>query len=266
MGSVWTARAQSRILGVMHPFLDHPRPLAIAHRGGGLEHEENTMPAFAHAVDLGFTHLELDVHATSDGAVVVHHDATLARMAGDPRAIRALTLAEVRAVRTHGGASLPLLAEVLEAFPRSFVNIEAKSDAAVEPLIALVRRMGVLGRIGMGNFNPVRMARLRRALGPDLCWSPGHIGVLGLWLSGWGLPFAAPFPMVQVPVRFKGIDVVTPRFLAAAHARNIAVQVWTVDARAEMERLLDMGVDAVMTDRPTLLREVLMARGQWQGA
>lgn len=249
----------------MHPFLAHPRPLAIAHRGGGLEHEENTMPAFAHAVALGFTHLELDVHATADGAVVVHHDATLTRMTGDARAVAALRLADLRALKTHGGAPLPLLEQVLEAFPNTFVNIEAKSDAAVEPLIALVRRMGVLGRIGMGNFNPARMARLRRALGPDLCWSPGHLGVLGLWLSGWGLPFRAPFPMVQVPLRFKGIDVVTPRFIAAAHRRKIAVQVWTVDERAQMERVLDMGVDAVMTDRPTLLREVLLERGQWRG-
>jgi len=248
----------------MHPFLDHPRPLAIAHRGGGLEHEENTMPAFAHAVGLGFTHLELDVHATSDGAVVVHHDATLARMTGDPRAIGTLTWAELRGLRTHGGAALPLLSEVLEAFPDAFINIEAKSDAAVAPLIQLVRKMGVLDRIGMGNFNPARMRRLRAALGPGLCWSPGHLGVLGLWLAGHGLPFRAPFAMVQVPARFKGIAVVTPGFIAAAHARKIAVQVWTVDTRPEMERLLDMGVDALMTDRPRLLRAVMVARGQWR--
>lgn len=248
----------------MHPFLAHPRPLAIAHRGGGLEQEENTMPAFAHAVALGFTHLELDVHATADGAVVVHHDATLLRLTGDPRAVSSLTLAELRGVRTHGGARVPLLSEVLEGFPGAFVNIEAKSDAVVEPLIALVRQMGAVNRIGMGNFNPLRMARLRRGLGPGLCWSPAHLGVLGLWLSGWGLPFPARFAMVQVPMRFKGIDVVTPRFVAAAHARKIAVQVWTVDERAQMERLLDMGVDGVMTDRPSLLREVLIARGEWR--
>ena len=104
------------------------------------------------------------------------------------------------------------------------------------------------------------------ALGPGLCWSPAHSGVLRLWLAGWGLPVAVPdFPCVQVPTHFKGIPVVTRRFVKAAHARGIQVHVWTVDDEAEMERLLDLGVDGVMTDRPTLLRQVLERRGAWHG-
>ena len=249
----------------MHPFLDHPRPLAIAHRGGSLEGEENTMPAFAHAIALGYTHLETDVHLTRDGVVVVHHDPTLARMTGDPRAIADLTWDELRAVRTPGGASVPRLCDLLESWPDRFVNLESKSDAVVAPLAELITRMKALHRIGTGSFDPDRTARLRALLGDGLCWSPAHRGVLGLWLRGWHLPLrTGSFQMVQVPLFFRGIPVVTPRFLRAAHQRGIQVQVWTVDDAATMHRLLDMGVDALMSDRPTLLKEVLMARGQWR--
>ncbi len=248
-----------------HPFLDHPRPLAIAHRGGALEGEENTLPAFMRAVGLGYTHVELDVHATADGQVVVHHDDTMQRMFGDPRALATLDWDTVRGLRTEGGASAPLLAEVLESFPELNVAIEAKSDAVVEPLAELLRGMAVLDRVSVGAFAPARTQRLCAALGPDLCWSPAHAGVARLWLAGWGLPVlrAAGFDVVQVPVQYKGIPVVTRRFLRAAHARGIQVQVWTVNAVDEMKRLLDMGVDAIMTDRPSLLRDVMTERGAW---
>lgn len=251
----------------MHGYLDHPRPIAIAHRGGSLEAEENTLPAFAHAVSLGYRHVETDVHATSDGVVVIHHDATLQRLTGDLRAIASMTWAEMQQVRTHGGAQIPRLSDLLDDHPALFINIEAKSDTVVDPLAHLVRRMGVLDRVGVGSFEPSRTARLRAALGQGLCWSPAHRGVLGLWLAGWGLPMPRPgFAVVQVPRRFRGLDVVTPRFVHAAHRVGVKVQVWTVDDAPAMHALLDMGVDGLMTDRPTLLKEVLIARGAWHGS
>jgi len=247
-------------------FLDQPCANAIAHRGGGLEAEENTLPAFARSVALGYTHVELDVHATRDGVVVVHHDPTLARMTGDARAIADLDWAELRAIHTHGGAGIPRLDALLEEFPGLFVNIDAKSDHVVVPLASLIRRMGVLERIGTGSFRPGRTAALRALLGARLCWSPAHRSVLGLWLRGWGLPLPlAGFPVVQVPLYYKGIPVVTPRFLRAAHRVGIVVQVWTVNEADAMVRLLDMGVDGLMTDRPALLRQVLEERGEWRG-
>lgn len=250
-----------------HPFLNHPRPIAFAHRGGSLEAEENTLPAFAHAVALGYSHVELDVHATTDGVVVIHHDETLERMAGDPRAVGTLDSATLAGLRTRGGAEIPALAALLEEHRELFVNIEAKSDAVVGPLADLIRRLGVLDRVCVGSFSPARVAGLRAALGPGLCWSPAHLGAGRLWVAGWGLPVGRlAFPVVQVPVSYRGLPVVTPRFLRAAHARGIQVQVWTVDDRSEMVRLLDMGVDGLMTDRPLLLRQVLQERGQWRGA
>ncbi|MFN4273672.1 MAG: glycerophosphodiester phosphodiesterase family protein [Aliihoeflea sp.] len=249
-----------------HPYLDHSLPIAFAHRGGSLEVEENTMPAFEHAVRLGYTHIELDVHATSDGVVVIHHDDMLERMAGDPRKIGDLDWATLSQVRTKAGATLPRLDELLLSFPGLNVNIEPKSDSVLGPLADLLRGTNAVSRIGIGCFDPRRTESLRLMLGDELCWSPAHAGVFRLWLKGWGLPATTgDFQMVQVPPSYLGIPIVTQRFVETAHARGVQVHVWTVDEEAEMERLLDLGVDALMTDRPTLLRTVLKRRGQWHG-
>jgi glycerophosphoryl diester phosphodiesterase len=249
-----------------HPFLDHPRPLAVAHRGGSLEAEENTMAAFARAVGLGYTHIETDVHATRDGVAVIHHDATLARMTGDPRAIADLDWTDLARVRTHGGAAIPRAEELLAAFPSLRVTFELKCDRVAGPLAEVIGRADALDRVCVGSFSAARTAAVRALLGPGLCWSPARGGVLALWLAGWGLPIPRPdFGLVQVPPVHKGIPVVTPRLIRTAGRRGIDVQVWTVDDAAGMERLIDLGVGAIMTDRPSLLREVLIRRGQWPG-
>lgn len=246
----------------LHPFLDHPAPLAIAHRGGSLEAEENTLPAFAHAVRLGYTHVELDVRATRDGVVVVHHDPTLARMFNDPRAIADLTWPEIAPLRTSNGAGVPRLAEVLETWPALFVNIEPKCDDVVAPLAALLTQARALDRVAVGSFSGARTAALADALGAGLCCSPDWRGVLRVRLAGLGLPLPAPprAQVLQVPERWKGIPVITPGFLRAAQRMGLPVQVWTVNEPADMDRLLNLGVDALMTDRPSLLRDILRRR------
>jgi glycerophosphoryl diester phosphodiesterase len=121
-----------------------------------------------------------------------------------------------------------------------------------------------MARVAVGAFVPEHTAEARARLGDGLLWSPGRPGVLGLWLQGWGLPLPRPgFRVMHVPPAFRGIPVVTRRLMRAARRHGVAVQVWTVDEAAEMERLLDMGVHAVMTDRPSVLRDVMRARGLW---
>lgn len=244
-----------------HPFLDHPLPIAFAHRGGSLEVEENTMAAFAHAVALGYSHVETDVQATRDGVAVIFHDDTLERMTGEKVRVGALDWAELAARRTKGGNPIPRLDTVLAEWPGLCLNLEAKADAAVAPMAEAIRRAGALPRVCIGSFEGRRTAEARRLLGPDLLWSPARGGVLALWLRGWGLPLPRPdFRAVQVPPRHRGIEVVTRRFVHAAHAAGVQVHVWTVDEAAEMEHLLGLGVDGIMSDRPTLLRRVLAAR------
>jgi glycerophosphoryl diester phosphodiesterase len=247
-------------------FLDHPLPLAFAHRGGALEREENTLPAFAHAVALGYRFLETDVQTSRDGVAVIFHDDTLARIFGRPERMAELTWPELARLRTPGGAAPMRLEDLLEAFPDARINLDPKTDAAVEPMAEAIRRCAALDRVCVGSFDAGRTDRLRRLLGERLCWSPSHAGVARLWLAGWGLPLpAGEYPVVQVPPSFHGIPVVTRRFVAAAHARGVQVHVWTVDDTAAMERYLDLGVDGLMTDRPSLLRQVLERRGQWTG-
>lgn len=249
-----------------HPFLDHPRPTAIAHRGGGLESEENTLAAFQHALQLGYSHVELDVHASKDGVVVIHHDETLERMTGDRRTISDLTWRELSFVRTHGGAAIARLEEFFAAFPGLYAIIEPKSDEVVRPLADAIATANALPRVCVGSFSQDRISTCRALLGEGLCHSPAHGGVLRIWLAGWGMPAGvSSAPVLQVPTRYCGLPVVTRRFVNAAHQSDTLVQVWTVNEASEMTRLLDLGVDGILTDRPSLLRQVLMERGQWHG-
>ena len=249
-----------------HPFLDHPSPLAFAHRGGDEVAAENTMEAFEHAVGLGYRYLETDVHATADGVLVAFHDRTLDRLAGRTGRVADLTAAELAALRIDGRYRVPLLADLLDAWPGVRINIDPKTDAAAALLPAALRRANAIDRVCVGSFSGRRLARLRWAVGPALCTSMGPWDVGRLWLAAKGLP-AGPFAAncAQVSPTHRGLTIVAPRFLAAAHRRRLPAHVWTINEADEMRRLLDLGVDGLMSDRPSLLKQVLRERGQWTG-
>ncbi|CAN5629281.1 glycerophosphodiester phosphodiesterase [soil metagenome] len=245
-------------------FLDHPGPLAFAHQGGGAEHPENTMVAFEHAVSLGYRYLETDVHATADGVLVAFHDDDLDRMTDHGGSIEDLPWSVVRHARIQGGHPIPLLEDMRGAWPEVGINIDPKHDAAVGPLAALLARTGAAGRVGVGSFSDRRLARLVRSVGPDLCTSLGPIGVARLVVASRGVPVGRlRAACVQVPVTRRGITVTDARLVEEAHQRGLQVHVWTVDDPVEMLRLLDLGVDGLMTGRPTLLKAVLEERGEW---
>lgn len=244
----------------MHPYLDWPGPIPFAHRGGASDNPENTMPAFEHAVALGYTYLETDVHATADGVLVAFHDPDLTRTCGLSGTIATLPAREVAAARVDGREPIPLFEELVGSFPDARFNIDCKADSAVRPLVDAVRRLDCLDRICIGSFNDRRLRRLRAALGPGLCSSFGPAQVAALVSAGrvpWGGQVA------QVPVRAGRVTVVSPRTVRAAHRRGLQVHVWTIDDPAEMRRLLDLGVDGIMTDRPQILKDVLIERGDW---
>lgn len=220
------------------------------------------MPAFRAAVDLGYRYLETDVQATADGVLTAFHDDDLLRTCGREGRISELPWREVSAARVDGREAIPLLVDLLEAFPDARLNIDCKTDAAVDPLVTILRRTKSLDRVCLGTFSHRRMVRLRRELGQDACTSASPLEV-ARWVTR--LPFAAvPTPhALQVPVRQGKIPVTTPGTVAAAHRLGLHVHVWTIDDADEMHRLLDMGVDGIMTDRPLVLREVLVDRGVW---
>ncbi len=247
-------------------FLDHPGPLAFAHRGGAGDWPENTMPAFEHAVGLDYRYVETDVHVTADGVLVAFHDESLDRVTDRHGLIRELPWSEVQLARVDGREPIPLLEDILGTWPDLRVNIDPKHDTATEPLIESLRRTASVDRVCIGAFSDRRLDRVRAALGPRLCTSLGPRGIARMKATSYGAPFATPAPCAQVPVRAKGVTVTDERFVRTAHRLGMQVHVWTIDDPAEMDRLLDLGVDGIMTDRPAVLREVLERRGAWVGA
>lgn len=264
------------------PFLEWPAPIAFAHRGGAGEYPENTMAAFAHAVEeLGYTYVETDVHLSRDGVVFAFHDDRLDRVTDRHGRLADLPAAEIEAAdaghaftpdggRTHPwrgkGLRVPRLADLLDAWPHVRVNIDAKSDAVVEPLIWLLRHHAAFDRVCVGSFSDARLARARRLAGERLCTSMGPRAVALAWAAArLGRMVRLGADCLQVPLRSHGVGLVDRRMLRAAHAAGLPVHVWTVDDETEMATLLDLGVDGIMTDRPALLRRVLETRGQWIG-
>ncbi len=251
----------------MTAYLDGNPPRAFAHRGwhiGDLAGLENSMAAFRRAYDEGFRYLETDVHATADGKLVAFHDPSLDRVTDRTGQIAALPWAEVRRARIGGVEPIPLMSDLLEQFPDARFNIDAKADRAVGPLADLVRGTGSRGRVCLGSFSDRRLASLRAALGPHVATSMGPREVFRLIRAArLSRPLTTTAVAAQVPVAFSRIKIVTPAFIEAARRAGVEVHVWTIDDPHEMGRLLDMGVDGVMSDQPDLLRQVLAERDAW---
>lgn len=244
-------------------FLDHPGPIPFAHRGGAKEGAENTMPAFEHAVRLGYRYLETDVHATKDGVLVAFHDNVLDRVTDRRGVIGQLPWEHVRQARV-GEDGIPLLVELLTTWPEARVNIDIKHEASITPLVEVIEQTGAHDRVCVASFSGKRLHRFRSLTGGRVCTATGPMDIARLRLARVGTA-AGTFDAAcaQVPVRQGPVVVVTPEFVRAAHDRDMPVHVWTIDDPVEMERLLDLGVDGIMTDRPTVLKEVLVRRGQW---
>lgn len=252
----------------MTAFLDGPTPRAVAHRGwhtGDLAGCENSRAAFVRAVAEGYRYLETDVHTTADGVLVAFHDHVLDRVTDAKGPVAATRWTDLRGALIGGREPIPTMAELLEACPEARFNIDPKSDSAVGPLLDLLHEARAVDRVCLGSFSGPRLATLRGALGARLATSLAPREVARLVVAA-SLGRRAPMTSAvaaQVPVRSGRVPVVTQRLVRTAHSAGLEVHVWTIDDPAEMARLLDLGVDAIMTDRPDLLREVLVARGAW---
>ncbi|WP_392545053.1 glycerophosphodiester phosphodiesterase family protein [Oryzobacter telluris] len=256
-------------------YLATPTPLALAHRGGAAYGPnvgiENTLSAFRQAVAMGYRYLETDVHATRDGQVVAFHDTVLDRVSDVSGAVAALSLERVRQARLDGRESIPLLSELFEEFPETFVNIDIKADTALEPTVAEIRRHGATERVCIGSFSERRLRAARAALGPGVATAAGQVGTALLRFTPAGLSrlLHTPAPVLQIPalhrVRGRTVTLVTPGLLRRAHALGKHVHVWfhawSREDAAEMHRLLDLGVDGIVTDHIDVLRDVLAERG-----
>lgn len=216
-------------------------------------------------MDLGYAYVETDVHVSADGVVYAFHDVSLSRMAGDEAAIETLVAEQVDAVVMGGRAPIPRLADVLVALPSTRFNIDVKTDAGVEPTLAVVAEARAEERVCLASFSDARLRRIR-SLAPGVATSFGPAEVAALRLGPVELVRAHGVRRgglaVQVPERRGRVTVVNEAFVRHAHDLGLFVHVWTVDDPDAMHRLLDLGVDGIVTDRPDVLRDVLVDRGE----
>jgi glycerophosphoryl diester phosphodiesterase len=248
-------------------YRDQRGPLAIAHRGGAALAAENTSSAFARSYALGLRCLETDVRITADGALVAFHDATLRRVTGRRGRVAAHTLDELRAIPVLGGDPILPLAELLATYPDCRFIIDVKDRAAVTPLAALLRRTGAAARVCAAGAWDQWLLDLREQVGAQVTTALSWRALTALVTSS--RPPRAPLDpgagcYAHVPLRLGRWRVFGDGLVPRAHDSGIKVVVWTVNDPSTMHRLLDVGVDGIITDRPDLLREVLIRRGQWQ--
>jgi glycerophosphoryl diester phosphodiesterase len=261
------------------PYLDSvlERPgsvIAMAHRGGSLHPDlhglENTLFAFRHAAALGYRYLETDVHVTRDGHLVAFHDPWLDRMTGTTGEVGAVLADELAEVRIAGEHAVPSMAELLVELPDCRFNIDLKAPGSVAALAELVEHTGAHDRVCVGSFSARHLQQFRRLTRGRVATSAAPAEVALFLTTSWRLVprlvRRRPFGVLQIPRRRGRLPLVTPSVVRRAHAAGIQVHVWTVDEPAEMEQLLDFGVDGLITDRTDLLKDVLVARGQWSDA
>ncbi len=264
-----------------HPFFtQQDGVMVIAHQGGEWLRPSNTLVAFDHAVELGVDVLEMDIHQTKDGAIVLMHDATVDRTTDGSGVIKEMTFAEIRELdagyywtdddgQTYPyrgqGIQVPTLEEIFQRYPNMRMNIEIKQEtpSMVRPFCQLIRDYNLEEKVLVATFHQATVDEFREAC-PHVLTSmvePEIQLFFGLNTFFLGALFQAPAAAFQVPRTSSlpiigEVDVITERFVRVAHGHNIQVHAWTINETAEMERLIGLGVDGIITDRPDLLLEL----------
>ena len=255
---------------------ENSRPLVFAHRGGGGLIPENTLEAFIYSARMGVDVLELDIHSTADGTLVVMHDAAVDRTTAGRGRVNELTLEAVKKLdagylfSTDGGQifpfrgkgiTVPTLREIFDALPEMTFNIEPKQHvpSIIVPLCALIRERKMVDKTIVGSFNQTTIDDFRREC-PEVATSasPSEVSrFLALSKAGLGDSYSPPMQALQVPENLGNLQVVSEEFIETAHRLNLKVHVWTINETADMQRLLEMGADGIMTDYPDRLLTLL---------
>jgi glycerophosphoryl diester phosphodiesterase len=254
-------------------------PVALAHRGftydanGKSNRLENSMRAFQAAINLGYRYLETDLHGSKDGVAVVCHDPTLSRTTDTDGAINELTWDEISTARIGGTEPVPRLEEIFETWPDVKVNIDIKDDSAVKPAAEAIEKCGAHDRVGLTSFSSARRKRTESLLSKPVAAGSGtpdtvaFLAAVRLRSDRLARRALRDVDCMQLPVSHEvgpvNLPVVDKAMIESLHGMGKFIHVWTVDEPAEMERLLDLGVDGLITNRAELLRDVLINRGQW---
>jgi glycerophosphoryl diester phosphodiesterase len=252
-------------------------PRVMAHRGASAEYPENTMPAFHAAVESGADYIELDVHCTRDGEVVVVHDERLSRIASDDRVISEMTFAELEAVDAAfnfspqgdgtpfrgRGIRIPKLSEVLSSWPamRFVIEFKPRNLVIADATLEIVQQTGMERRVLFASEHLPPIARAR-AVAPKIPTNLPTAEIVSFVqsLSMGVVSAAASGDALQIPPEHQGIRLATREIVAAAHRSGLEVHVWTINEQAEMEEMLSLGVDGIITDHPGRLLSLLPSR------
>ncbi|WP_168583206.1 glycerophosphodiester phosphodiesterase family protein [Gephyromycinifex aptenodytis] len=248
-------------------YVEEPGPIALAHRGGGGLAPENTLAAFAASHALGFRYLESDLRVTADGELICFHDATLDRVTQGRGPVHQYRMAQLRSLRVQGCEPIATLQEALEAFPHTYFCVDLKDERAIAPLISALRCPGVAQRLCVAGAWDGWLADVRTqvpTVATSLGWQSLSV-LLACARAGVRPPRSvATGEFAHVPVKLGSVPIFAERIVQMAHDLGIRIVTWTVDEAERMHQLLDAGVDAVISDRPDVLREVMLERGQWQ--
>jgi len=246
--------------------------IAMAHRGGAAHPDlrglENTAYAFRHAVDLGYTYMETDVHLTAGDRLIAFHDDVLDRVTDATGAVAAASRETLDAARIAQLYPIPTMAELLEEFPGCSFNIDIKGEGAGAALAGLLDATGAHHRVCVGSFSTQRIWDFRKRTRGRVATSaaPAEVAAFLAAPSAGAVRrlLRGRVPVLQVPVRRGRLPIVTRRSVRKAHAAGMHVHVWTIDEPAQMAQLIDVGVDGLITDRTDLLKDLLVSRGLWR--
>ncbi len=253
-----------------------PRPLVFAHRGGGGLYPENTLEAFKYSAAMGVDVLELDVHSTSDGTLVVMHDGDVARTTNGSGRVNQMTLAELKKLDAGyhftpddgktfpfrgKGITIPTLQEIFDALPDKVFNIEPKQaePSVVKPLCEILRARKMTDKAIVGSFRQQAIDEFRAQCSEvATAATPAEVrDFLALYKVGLGESYSPPMQVLQIPERIGALQIVSKDFIETARRLNLKVHVWTINDAQDMQRLIEMRVDGIMTDYPDRLLKIL---------
>jgi glycerophosphoryl diester phosphodiesterase len=246
-------------------YFDSPLPRRLAHRGLWQDSDgvdENSIEAISRAIAAGATHVESDTHATSDGFAVLFHDDDLSRVANTPEPISSLTLEQLSKIQLEHGSKIPTLSEVFDLFPNLYLNLDIKSERAIEPTVRAIELHAAHDRVLVSSFSESRRSKALSLLSKPVATSASAPLVMLAWVShtiGFGFGFkklTKDIDAFQIPTSKGAIRFDTESFLRRAHAASNEVHYWTVNEPAEMKKLIQLGADGIVTDRVDLLTKL----------
>jgi len=241
----------------IHPYLDVPGVAISAHRGGSIEAPENTIESFKYSIELGSSYIETDVQLSSDGIPYIFHDDDLKRLFGKNIIFNSLHSDEIDELILFDKYKIPTLESTLKKFPDTLFQIDVKTDEVVLPTMEVIKKTNSTDKVCIASFSSKRLKQVHK-LYPEICLSMGPFEVMKLLLASFGLyRNKVPGNCLQIPIYQYGIKLVTKRFINYIHSIGLKIHVWTINDEDTMQKLIDLGVDGIITDRPKALKDLL---------